>query len=367
MKRCLAVILSSLILFTSCSGSFDKNGAGDKSDFVNAKEINNNNNEEEIKNSEYDNISISDNFTIAIPEYDTLGIYEVIYSDDFDSNYETLFGKYIPDYDRDKVIINDGDNNLKQIQYEDNNTFSFVTSIGGFVLGSKQCLNRVLYGDAIPFIQTNLADTNNSVEYKIGTENVSLNDLVSASNTFISDFIDSVNYPNSIKPFAFSTQTIDDGSVAGIMHCRYCYKGIPVFDLQSLHDEYSSKIAILTPPTCTFINGDEIGQFTTTCAMCDYKTLQTIDKIISPADAVEVTSKKLSGYSKYELQYEELVYFPTCNENILGIEPGNGYEPGDVITLTPYWIIYFDTAWWHETFAAVNAVTGEVDFVNNAR
>lgn len=367
MKKYLALIIGSLIIFTACANSSEKNKVGDMPDSVEAAEIKNNNYEEIIKDSEYDNINVSENFKLTVPEYNTLGIYQVIYTDDFDNNYESLFGKYIPDYDPDRIVINNGDNNLKQIQYEDNNTFSFVTSIGGFVVSDKQCLNRVLYGDTIPFIQTNLVDINDMPEYRIGNEKVSLKELVSASNDFISDFIGSADYPNLIKPFAFSTQTIDDGSIAGIMHCRYCYKDMPIFDIQSMHDEYSNGMAILTPPTCTFINGDEVGQFTTICAMRDHKTLQTIDRIISPSGAVDAASQKLSGYSNYELQYEELVYFPTCNENTLGIEPGNGYEPGDVITLTPYWIIYFDTNWWHETFAAINAVTGEVDFVNNAK
>lgn len=365
--RIAALILVGLIMFTACADTPGKNKGGDMPDTVEAAEIKNNDYEKIIKDSEYDNINIGENFRLNVPDYDTLGIYQVVYTDDFDKNYESLFGRYIPDYDPEKIVINNGDNGLKQIQYEDNDMFSFVTSIGGFAVSDKQCLNRVLYGDTIPFIQTNLVGINDTAEYMIGSEKVSLKELVSASNDFISDFIASSDYPNLIEPFAFSTQTIDDGSTAGIMHCRYCYKGLPVFDLQSMHDEYSNAMAVLTPPACTFINGGEVGQFTTICAMRDHKTLQTVDRIISPVGAADAASQKLSGYSDYELQYEELVYFPTCDENIFGSENGNGYDPGDVITLTPYWIIYFDTDWWHETFAAVNAVTGEVDFVNNAK
>lgn len=367
MKRIIALLLSGFITLTGCENQSDNKESISMGDLIDNKEIVNTDYEKTIKESSHDNISISDDFVLNIPKYDSLGIYEVVYANNFDSKSEELFQNYIPEYDTQKAVNNDGDNGLRQIQYNDDKTFSFITSIGGFVISDKDCLNRVLYGDAIPFIQTDLVNINNKTEYKIGTETVSLKELSSTSDAFISEFINLADYPNMIEPFAFSTQTIDDGNVAGLMHCRYCYKDIPIFDLQSMHDEYSTGIATLTPPTCTFINGNKIGQFTTTCAICDYKTIQSVDKIISPADAVDLTSKKLSGHLNYELQYEELVYFPTCNENKLGIEPGNGYEPGDVIKLTPYWIVYFNTNWWHETFAAVNAITGEVDFVNNAR
>lgn len=367
MKRTIAVIFCAALFLTSCSITSDESVNNSEESVIDVTEIKADDQEKEIKAASYDNITVSDGFKLTVPASDSLGIYEVVYSDDFDKKGELLFKKYISDYDKKNAQDIDDNSSTKIIQYDDGKTFSMVTSKGGFVLADKQYLNKVRYGDSIPFIQTDLVDTAGNTEYTIGNKSVILNELVSSCDSFISEFVSSANYPNTIKPFSFSTQTIDDGSIAGIMHCRYNYKDLPVFDIQSIYDEYTNKIAMLTPPTITFTDGDKITQFAAICGLCDYKTIQTVDKIVSPADAVALTSKKLSGYLDYELQYEELVYFPTCNENRNGIEPQNGNDAGDVITLTPYWILYFEPNWWHETFAAVNAVTGEVDFVRNVR
>lgn len=367
MKKALLLVVCGLLLLTSCANSTNESSGVDENNMVGITDIDVTANEERIKSTDYDNFRIDDSFKVSVPKTDSLGIYQVIYTDDFDKKGELLFKKYISDYDKKNAQDIDDNSSTKIIQYDDGKTFSMVTSTGGFVLADKQYLNKVRYGDSIPFIQTDLVDTAGNTEYTIGNKSVILNELVSSCDSFISEFVSSANYPNTIKPFSFSTQTIDDGSIAGIMHCRYNYKDLPVFDIQSIYDEYTNKIAMLTPPTITFTDGDKITQFAAICGLCDYKTIQTVDKIVSPADAVALTSKKLSGYLDYELQYEELVYFPTCNENRNGIEPQNGNDAGDVITLTPYWILYFEPNWWHETFAAVNAVTGEVDFVRNVR
>ena len=58
--------------------------------------------------------------------------------------------------------------------------------------------------------------------------------------------------------------------------------------------------------------------------------------------------------------YDELI-----TESLDGTEPGGGNDPGDIIRLTPYWVLYDRLDWWHEVLAAVNCVTGEVDYIVN--
>lgn len=320
---------------------------------------------ESLRNKNYDNIKLGDSFDIYM--HGDIGIYDVTYISDFDKQSDALFEHYIPDYDSKAVEANEGIGSLQQLKYEDDKYFSIVTSIGGFVLSEKSCLNRVLYGDSISFTDNFAVNGNESRELTVGTEKVSVEELTSSSEQYIDDFTKSVDYPNEIRPFTFCTQTIDDGTTAGIMRCRTYYKGLPVFDIPSLNNEYSIDMADITSPTCTFMNGNAVSQFTVTQGFTDVKTEQQLDSIISPEEAMDLTSEKLAGYSDYDAVLEELVYFPQYIDNSKGIESAAGYVPGDTIRLTPYWAIYFDCSWWHETFALVNCITGEVEFVNNVK
>ena len=76
------------------------------------------------------------------------------------------------------------------------------------------------------------------------------------------------------------------------------------------------------------------------------------EKTANIRDIVEYLTSVMCG----EAQSEELVLMPEFTDNTQ-----------TTLRLTPYWVIWFDRSWWHETFAAVNALTGEVDFVDNSR
>ena len=342
----------------------DSGSSSDGSDVSKTDSINADRSRDQIVRSQYDNITVAEDFKLSVPDHSELGVYEVICAKDFDKQSENLFSKFIPGYDKSKVVKRAEENGKNVVIFEDENVYSFVSSTGGFAVSDKSCLNKVMYGNSIYFNSTDIADIAADAEYEIGGVKTSMGELVSASNKVISDFIETAHFPNRIKPFSFSVQTLDDGKTAGIMHCRSTYKGIPIFDLHSENDELNEKPALLTPTTCTFVNGSTVGQFANICTFLDHKTVRQTDKIVSPEEAVDLTSKKLSRYMKLKLQYEELVYFPNCTGNISG-SGGDGSEPGDIITLTPYWVIYFNVDWWHEVFAVVNAETGEVGFVNN--
>lgn len=313
----------------------------------------------------YDNITISESFFLDIPKYEQLGIYDVVYPNNFHEKSDTLFEHYIPKFKRDTVIENQGEHSLIQVQYTDDEYFSFITSMGGFVVGENKSLNQVLFGNNIPFTETMLVTEESDKRFQIGDKETDLNALIKSTNDFIDDFISISMYSNQIKPYALSTQVLENGKTAGTMHCRYLYKDLPIFDLQSQHNEYSKPIATLTPITCVFVDGDIVSQFATIQCFKDYREVNNLSEIIYPDKAVELVSEKLSSHMSYQLKSEELVYFPVCTENLISDETGNGYDPTDVIRLTPYWVVYFDSSWWHEIYAVVNAVTGEVDFINN--
>ena len=78
-------------------------------------------------------------------------------------------------------------------------------------------------------------------------------------------------------------------------------------------------------------------------------------------------SESLAEYLQLTALYEELVYMPTCTGSKNSASKMDGAEAGDILSIEPYWVIYFDLSWWKEKYAAVNAVTGEVYYVDNSR
>lgn len=362
----LAAFICSILVLSACSkpeGS-EKAAVREK---VSASEIKEATGDytAELKEKNYDNIEISDKFKLAEPECEDLAIYQTIYSDDFTENSQTLFEHFIPQYNPEKVTSHD--TGKAMVQYLEGDYFSMITAIGGFVFSEASCWNRVVYSDRIEYTDTSVVGIDDTAEFHIGSSDVSLTELAESSNQFINEFTGLVSYPNEIKPFSFSSQKLEDGTTAGIMHCRNYYKGIPVFDIPSLSDEYKKPIATITAPVCTFVEGKQVGQFTVTQCFSDYKTEESGSEIISPVNAMDLASEKLAEHLEYEAVLEELVYFPEYVGNKNGDGFIEGYKPGDIIRLTPCWVIYFDYSWWHEIFVVVNAYTGEVEFVNNAK
>lgn len=229
------------------------------------------------------------------------------------------------------------------------------------------CLNRVLFGTVIDYLSTDCFDNcKTDKQLTIGNKKVKLSDIKKSTEKCINEFAAATNYTNEIKPLSVSTQKLDDGTIAGSVNCRSCYKDMPIFDTMSTHNEYSFKIADIMGPVCSFVDGDKVGQLMVSQTYKNYKTEKKLSEIISPLWAMKAVSKKLSGCLSNEAQSEELVYMPECVGNLKQTKNGNGTYKNDIIKLTPYWVVHFDNKWWRETFAVVNAVTENVDYINNS-
>lgn len=322
---------------------------------------------DEIRSAGYDNITISEDFVLAVPDLDKLGVYDVVYPKNYDEGALPLLEKYIPGFDRGKVISNKPEGGVGSTRYEDDEKdFALITSIGGFVFSDRSSLNKVFYGTETGFLETVPAWGDPARELELGSSTTTLGEVVKSSEEAISGFIGAAGRNCGLEPFAFSTQRLEDGSIAGIMHCRSIYKGVPVFDTMSVGSgEYSEPIACSGLSTVTFTEGSTVGQLSVFCDYEDFKCVRKLDSLISPAEAVRLISEKLAGRISFEAVREELVYFPTCTESLDGTEPGGGNDPGDIIRLTPYWVLYDRLDWWHEVLAAVNCVTGEVEYIVN--
>ena len=320
-----------------------------------------------LKNT-YDNMTFNDKFNVYSTS--SVGVYDVVYEEDYNKNSDAFFEHYANDvkFDKSKIYeVDDNDLAPKALFYETNDSYTFTTSAGGFVYSDRICLNRITNGTGPDYLSNLCFDNCNADDkLQIGETEVTVDELKQSAESFIDEFTKLVDFPNDIKPFSISTQIIEDGTTVGSIRCRSYYKDVPIFDTKSVFDEYSFQQADITAPVCIVADGSHIGQFSVIQSYEDYKTEQKLDEIISPAWAMQAVSKKLSSSMKLEVQREELQYMPECIGNTKADENGNGQYQNDIIKLTPYWVVYFDYNWWNETFAIVNAVTGDVEFINNS-
>lgn len=321
---------------------------------------------EQLRLRQYDNISFTDDFRLVIPDGSDVGVYDIVYCNDFDNERDALIsGMLGEEYDKSKITTAEDPNVIRNVIYEDDKHFVSLSAVGDLAVINRECLNKVLYGTNIQYTDTAIADGSSSKGYTIGDKETTLSEISKSCEERISKFKSLTNYPFDIRPFAFSTQILDDGRTAGMMHCRSYYKGIPVFDLISLKKTYTTDIAEIPIPNCVFMDGADVGQFYSGRCFKEYAEISRTDKLITPVEAIDKISEKLSGQLNLNAEYAELVYFPTCTESVDGSKPEPYSKSTDIIRLTPCWVLYFDTDWWHEVFAVYNCITGTVDFVTN--
>ncbi len=346
MKRYFALLLA-LVMLAGCAKAPDSSSENAaKTEKVSELPELTESTVKEIEAQDYDNFTFAEDFELS---YDTTAkIYQMKLCDPFADNYKALFSHYAEDFTPEKVEAHE-----EALIYEDDKMFVLKTDNGGFTVSDKDCLNKVIYGNTVEYISTDILNNKSEKRLTVGSKEVKVSELENSCSEFLTDLYSSANYPNTIEPYSVSVQTVD-GTNAATVHCRTVFEGLPVFDTMSTNTDYSFDIAELPPCVFTFIDGSEIGQFAVG------QTYEKVDEepaeIITPLSAMNAASEKLSGFAQWEVQSEELVLMPEFTDNTQ-----------TTLRLTPYWVIWFDRSWWHETFAAVNAVTGEVDFVDNSR
>ena len=346
MKRYAAILLA-LVLLTGCAKAPDNNSEkGAEAEKVSELPELTEDTVKEIETQDYDNFTFAEDFELS---YNTAAkLYQVKLYDPLAENYEAVFSHYAEGFTSENVEAHE-----ETLIYDDNKVFVLKTDRGGFTVSDKDCLNKVMYGNSVDYLSTDILKSGTDKRLKIGSADVGIGELENSCLEFLTDFYAATDYPNTIEPYSVSVQTVD-GTNAATVHCRTVFEGLPLFDTMSTNTDYSFDIAELPPCVFTFIDGSEIGQFSVG------QTYEKVDEepaeIITPLSAMNAASEKLSGFAQWEVQSEELVLMPEFTDNTQ-----------TTLRLTPYWVIWFDRSWWHETFAAVNAVTGEVDFVDNSR
>ncbi|MBR4622575.1 MAG: hypothetical protein IKO44_03455 [Ruminococcus sp.] len=285
---------------------------------------------EDIINSEYDNLIFAGDFSVSYPA--SAAVYEMKPVQDMDKNADKLFACYFGEYDPSAAVKNEYDTQL-----ETDERFALITPQGSICVSEKSVLNRVLFGTGINYLSTEIFDQSSSADekYKTGSEKL-INEVTAA-----------VRFPNKLEPYSYSVQTLDDGTQAVTVHNRMIVGGLPVFDLVPASSDFGLEIAELTPSVCNFTDASEAKQFTVGQGFEEMSSEPC--EVMTPEAAMDLTGEKLSAYAQWEVRREELMLIPMYTDS-----------SRSTIRLSPYWVIWFCTDWWHESFAAVNAVTGEV-------
>ena len=335
-----------MVLLTGCAKATDNNSEkGAEAEKVSELPELTEDTVKEIEAQDYDNFTFAEDFDLS---YDTTArIYEVRLYDPLADNYEAVFSHYSEGFTSENVEAHE-----EALIYEDDKVFVLKTDRGGFTVSDKDCLNKVIYGNSVDYLSTDILSSAADKRLAIGSTDIGISELENSCLEFLTDFYAVADYPDIIEPYSVSMQIVD-GANAATVHCRTVFEGLPVFDTMSTKRDHSFEIAELPPCVFIFLEGSEVGQFAV--GQSFEKVSEEPADIITPLSAMNAASEKLSGFAQWEVQSEELALMPEFTDNAQ-----------TTLRLTPYWVIWFDQSWWYETFAAVNAVTGEVDFVNNA-
>lgn len=345
MKRTIWLLAAAMLL-AGCSGSETSSAPGYEALPAASLSEDPAAERDSIINGSYDNFTFADSFVLDyIP---AAAVYEVRLTDGLDKNAGALFSYYLGGGYDDSAVHKEGSSTYA----ETDERFALITPQGSICVSEKSVLNRVIYGTGTEYLSTEVFGQSSSETLTLGRAEVSFAELESAAEAMADGVIRAAGFPNALRPFAVSVQKLEDGTVAATVHSRSLVGGLPVFDTMSLNNEYSFEIAELPPSCCIFTDGAEAKQFTVGQAFEEISSSPC--NVISPQAAMELASEKLSGYSVYQVQREELALMPKY------LDSGR-----TVLRLEPYWVIWFETGWWHETFAAVSADGSSVEFISN--
>ena len=320
----------------------------------------------------YDNIKLDSNFKVVASAYPSS--YQAAVSSDYDKNADYIFGLFLPDktqgyYEDKKQLHTDENTGVRSYEYTNGTSTGFVSSDGIVAIVENEYMNKAEYGNGIPVNETrNLIMPVTDDKLSLGTETVDVRDMQQKSAEKLNSFIASDKESSSVKctfdykPYSVSSVTEQSGETLAFLHCRQTIDNTPVFDIVPLRDSFRNMPAMLGS-IITFNAKGNIVQMKKQEDL-DIRSAEKPKEILTAEYAFETASKALAPHLSHTARFEELVLVPTI-ESTDTQTIHHDLKPGDAVTLKPYWIIHFETDWWTEVYAAVNAVTGEVEYVRN--
>ena len=317
-----------------------------------------------ILSGSYDNLKIDNDFKVVAKAYPNC--IEAFVPSDFEKNADSVFGLLMLDktkgyYSEKKQPHTDPETGKTIYEYSNEQSTGFIGSDGIVSVIDKDYMGKTEYGtNSIVDETRNLVMPVKDDKISLGAEKLDLRDMEKAADEKIG-FIYFANKDFKYRAYSVSTLTEPSGETLAFMHYRRCYDDVPVFDCIPLGDQLV-KMPALCGTYITFNAEGRIVQLNTSVDL-EIKEKTKPVEILTPEYAFETASKALAPHIAHTARFEELVLLPTV-EN----KQGNAHidlRSGNAVSLRPYWIIHFETDWWKEVYAAVDAQTGEVDYVNN--
>lgn len=317
-----------------------------------------------ILSGKYDNLKTDNGFKVIANAYPS--IISAAVPGDFEKNADSIFSQLLPDdtkgcYPDKKKLRTDPESGNKTCEYTNGKSIGYVNSDGITAFVDKDYMGKAEFGTQSTVNETRsliMPVSNGSIS--LGSQKLDMCDMQKAADEKLR-FIGYVNKDVTVRPYSVSTVTEPSGEVLAFMRYRRYYDDLPVFDSVPLKGDLP-EMPLMFGSVITFSPNGRIVQLNTGHIL-DIVEKTKPAEIITPEYAFESASKALAPHIDHTARFEELVLLPTV-EN----DQGNAHtelKQGDVLTLKPYWIIHFETDWWKEVYAAVNAETGETAYVNN--
>ncbi|MBQ9870060.1 MAG: hypothetical protein IJM32_10420 [Ruminococcus sp.] len=313
----------------------------------------------------YDNLKIDSNFKVIANAYPS--DYQASVPTDYEKNADSVFGSFLPDktqgyYPSQKKLHNDPNSDNRTYEYSNSLKQGYVSSNGIVAIVEKEYMNKAIYGTSVPVTETrNLLMPVTDDRLSLGSAELDIRDVNRQTDEILNLFSTCNNGKVFFKPYSISTIAEQSGETLAFMHCRREIDGIPVFDsVPHINDQFL-EMPIMFGPVLAFNDKCRAVQMNFSQNI-ELKEKKDIKEILTPEYAFEAASKSLAPHIDHTARFEELVLVPTVANSERSHQQ---LKAGDNVTLKPYWVIHFETDWWKEVYAAVDAVTGEVYYVNN--
>ncbi|SET04113.1 hypothetical protein [[Clostridium] polysaccharolyticum] len=325
----------------------------------------------DIQGQTYENLYFADNFQVNQPEQ--IGKIEFSQRKDFDKDGMQILKEFVKEIDP-KIKV---DTNLVKpgLQYiDEKGQESFSLGNDGFLYYA--------YEEGDSWISVKNGDTEEyelveqvCVEYEYDNKSfqwkdkeVSLTDIVETAQKSADEFTkkyDSMSWRPSILLVYENKQ----GEYYFEVRFTKSYQGADLFyeDYRKALDYVKAPYVSVMQPYMVFNSSKEMLAVDNYPGILDYnKTIEEYDNIITLQCASELLSDKLSSYKAYNVYHVNLEYrlVQTDGEKVEKDGYYCNWRAGNIYETSPCWTFYLSNDMDRMTFAMVDCVTGEVEFVS---
>ncbi len=319
--------------------------------------------------------------SFTVPE--KIGTYQVICMDYFQDQWDKIAEKYIPDEQYDAHLIVDDETSYPYgPEFYDEKTGKRVSAgcTGFFLYVAKKSegIEKVCFDNESEKQDSYyLKSKYNNDTYLLNGEPILMNDAVELAEIFVSDFTETVDYPQDLDAGVAVAHQLDTGETILEIVFRNLYQTLPICSMPpTVTDDITIEMFPNSVARAYLDETDTVNCFIAQCAFEDDQLVKQYDRILTPSCAVRLLSETLSDYTEYDVIGMELVYVPV----LLGAEdpnpvgsthreaaPWSSVCSYDIVKLTPYWAIYMDVTPTAEMYGLVDCETGKVEWINNQR